>query len=535
MSRRARKQLISGVLGNASIPAWVLRGPTGSAALVDADEANGRFWFNGASYPSLASFLTAIGGTSSGIQRTIGPYVDPSNSELLSNGDLSGGTTGWTGVNSGLVSVSGGELVLDGNGGTNPSASTSWTSVTGRAYQATATYRRGTSASGSNVVGSPSSGLSPAASAMTSNNTTSNVTNTMVQAGESSTSYLALRIPAAGATGTVIGDNFSVKECVPFRGFVAGASSGRIDFVTPSAASGNKVLFELATSGERSRVRLVWDASSHLRLIVTNAASDVANIDMGVVNASTSGTVEYTAATSRFAARLTGTASLTDTAGQMPGLALLYVARSPTGGETYDGTISRWTVFASERLPADMIYLEGDSYPAGSGGVSLTASLITASSRGAFTTATGGSDIATELTRVQTNVALTGAIFVLWDGDANTGSDFTSYMASLTSLVSTLKTSKYMIIPPCRRNNKSAGDNAVTLQIQQAIAAAYPANYYDAQAYLATLANGTTDNADVAAGYIPTSLLQGDLTHLLATPMNSLASDLWTVMSGKGW
>ncbi|UPJ30296.1 hypothetical protein [Bradyrhizobium sp. CW1] len=53
---------------------------------------------------------------------------------------------------------------------------------------------------------------------------------------------------------------------------------------------------------------------------------------------------------------------------------------------------------------------------------------------------------------------------------------------------------------------------------------------------MATLANGTTDNADVAAGYIPTSLLQGDLVHLQGTPMNSLAANLHsTKIQANGW
>ncbi|WP_247777333.1 hypothetical protein [Bradyrhizobium sp. CW1] len=210
----------------------------------------------------------------------------------------------------------------------------------------------------------------------------------------------------------------------------------------------------------------MWDATKHLHLIVTYGGSTAADLDLGLVDVLTPYTIDWTAATNRFAARLNTGASLVDSVGQMPGVGALDIARSPTSGETFDGTISRWTLFATERLPPDVFFLEGDSYPAGVSGVSITGSLAAASGRGAFTTAVGGSDLQTEVARVLTHLDLTGAVYIHWDGDANNWIDVATTMSYYAQLVASLKTSKFIIIPPCRRNNKTAGDNAGTLQIQ---------------------------------------------------------------------
>jgi hypothetical protein len=46
--------------GATTVGSWVLRDETGAQAIVDADFANNRYWFNGASYNTYADFATAI-------------------------------------------------------------------------------------------------------------------------------------------------------------------------------------------------------------------------------------------------------------------------------------------------------------------------------------------------------------------------------------------------------------------------------------------------------------------------------------------
>lgn len=322
--------------------------------------------------------MAASGGSQSGITNSwTSGYIAPANVELLANPtpvDL----TGWSNINSGLSSVVANELVLDGNGGTNPSVEQSFASTLSLAYKFSATYRRGTSANAATVLAGVATNLSNGLG-LPNNNTTSDVTNSGIFGGEGATSYIGLRIPAAGATGTVIGRNFSAKQCLPFNGFNPFQCSGVISGTTPSGTGSNAVLWQFGASAERNRLRIVYDTTSHLRFIATYAGGVAADIDLGAVATSTSFTVQFTAATNRFAAQLNSNTSISDSVGQCPPMGYGFIGRSFTG-ETWTGTISRVTVFNTERLPSDMILLNGDSYPAGAGGVSLTASLATASS-----------------------------------------------------------------------------------------------------------------------------------------------------------
>lgn len=82
---------------------------------------------------------------------------------------------------------------------------------------------------------------------------------------------------------------------------------------------------------------------------------------------------------------------------------------------------------------------------------------------------------------------------------------------------------------------KSGADNANVALVQSALAGLYPGHIVDAQAILAAHATAPGDNADVAGGDIPTSLLQADLTHPTSAAMGYVATVLATEIGARGW
>ena len=93
-------------------------------ALLDADYANGRFRWDGQAFDDEADFNAAIGGSSSGAQRVIGPYVDPAAPELIVNGDFAAGLTGWSNVLNGTstAAIAAGALKLTSDAATGNGA-----------------------------------------------------------------------------------------------------------------------------------------------------------------------------------------------------------------------------------------------------------------------------------------------------------------------------------------------------------------------------------------------------------------------------
>jgi hypothetical protein len=526
--------LIKGV----GAPAWVGRDNLGVPALMTLDGAGNRGWHNGVAYSTEAAFLAGIGGSKSGEGRTIGPYVAPDAVELVSNGDFSAGLGGWAALGAALASVVNGELVLDGNGVTNASvASPAMAVVVGKAYQYKAMYRRGTAANAALVLASPSAGLSPSV-ILGNNNTTANVTNTGGFAAEGSAHYVALRIPATTPTGTVIADNISVKEASPMVGWVPGKAALVVDFVAPASVPALTVLATMedgAGSASRNKIRLYLDTDGHLKIGVTTGGALRSTTDLGAVTLGAAGRVHFTSANNRvFAALGTALPSLI-TGFSTEGVYALYLGRS-FSGETWTGTLSKAVLHAKELAPDRAIVANGDSYVAGVSGASVVGGIIAAGRAACVGIGAGGSALAAQLGFLRANPGLANAVYLHWDGDANGYGTTAADLALYAQMLALLGHQRFIIIPPCVRAN-SADKAAPTVALAAALKAAYPANTYDAQAFLATLSDGSGgDLAAVAAGQIPPSCLQADATHLTVTAMNAaMANVRTTVLDANGW
>lgn len=354
------------------------------SAVLDYDPANGRFRWNDVSYSDEAALLAAIGGTKVSGAISIGPYAIPDAPEKVSNGDFSDGTIGWAGFSAGTIEVLAGVLRLTGNGGNIPGFSQALSLIKGRAYQFLAKQRKlGTGG------GFPTAAVTvaPAQSLGGTNQThiPSGDVATFVSvqstfSASADTIYVGGRQVANPSNGSSEYDEFSVKEVLPFEGFVQGGFAALISGVMPAAASGDKVIFETSCAGldnttphERNRVRLEWNSTANLRLVVTSHSTQVAILDLGVVPALSEFEVLISAATNSFWAALIGGPRLGDTGGDLPGFAKLFLKRQGAPGSTFDGTLKRVTVIPRALSEAEFYERVSDHTSAAMWGDSLTA------------------------------------------------------------------------------------------------------------------------------------------------------------------
>lgn len=325
-------------------PSWVLRSSTGSLAKFQRDAANGRYWFNGRSYASEAAFLTAVGGVTSSNARVFGPYLDPTNTNLLTNGDFSDGTTGWAGFGTGVsIANASGEMQLTSGGSLNGFAQSLAGTLT-KAYQLTGTGRQGTSTNTFFLGYSLSSSLTGGFSA-TGYTTTSNVTRTALCASSADTMYFGIRNSSGSGAGTAFFDNFSLVQVWPFNGWAPGAISVLVEATTPTGAGVDQVIWQGDVQNERDRIRLVrLTADNHIHLIVTANNLAQADLDLGAVADNTFFSIAFSAATNLFSASLNGGAPVIDSSGVCPGLGIMQIGKSFTGN-AWTGTDPLVAVF----------------------------------------------------------------------------------------------------------------------------------------------------------------------------------------------
>lgn len=360
-------------------------------AWLDADFARGRFRFAGRSLASEAQFRTAVGGTvpASG-QLVIGPHVAEAAPELLSDGNfVSGSATDWSGFGS-TVAVVSGALRVTGGGG---SASGAYRSIVGRVHSAGRAYRlvgdvwRETS---SNVtLGFGAGGEGTANYAQTANLTVTTPSQAVLYCGgfNVSTASIALRNLTNPSTGHYWADNLSLREALPCAGFRAGALCGVLEATTPASGGAGGVVFQADDNAEfngnwfeRNFVRLIWDASQHLRFIVSFGGSgsqvEQVNLDLGVVAPGSAFTVGFSARDGEYRAALMGQPVQQALSGTFPGLAALRLGRGRSSvSGLWTGSIARLRLF-SEPMGEEQfaglvagagVVAWGDSLTAGAG------------------------------------------------------------------------------------------------------------------------------------------------------------------------
>lgn len=507
-------------------------------SLIDADFAHNLYRYNGQDYADETAWLTAIGGTKSGITRSIGPYVF--GAELLSDPGFGSGVDSWADAPAyaanGDVSVVSGALRLLYTGAATTYRARRAVSVTAdHAYKFDLLGVSHVALTSASINGSTNTDLSGSAQIFFTLGSLPQA-KSLVMGPQTSTLYVGVACTGTAAGTTRIDvDDASVKEVYPYAGYVVGSVAARIKFTTPASVAVAEVLAQWGDDSERQRVRLQLGTDLHLHLIITRNNSQLDDVDLGACSASTAHVAEITFAPGRVVARLLGNVSKNSVSTTIPGIGKLWIARSFTG-ETFNGTVERVTIWAVERLPDDGLWVEGDSYAAGAGGVSMTVT-AKADGRGALTTAVAGTTLADQLVRVDAKPGLKqSGVFIHWDGSTAGNVDVATAMASYRAMVAGLGHSRFVIVAPVRLAIASGATNQLASDVTAALLAEWPDNVVDAQTILASHATSPGDDANVAGNTVPDSLLQGDDTHLTSTGMGYV----WTegvkpILTANGW
>ncbi|KQT46883.1 hypothetical protein ASG47_09700 [Devosia sp. Leaf420] len=362
-----------------------------SGPWLDADFVVGQYGFAGRSFSDPAQFRLAAGGTVAPTGHLfLGPNVAPDAQELLADGNFSAGTaTDWTGVG-GSVAIASGALRVTGAGGSGSGAFRTIAGLinsSGRAYRLTGSVWRGTASSVTLGFGAGGGGTANYAQ-------TANLTNTVPEAAalycggfSVGTASIAVRHQVNPATGTYFADDLSLKEALPYAGFRPGNLCGIIGATTPASGGTGGIVLQADDNAEfnanwfeRNFIRIIWDASLHLRLIVsfggTGSQVEQANIDLGAVPAGSSFAVAFSARDGEYRAAFIGQPAQKALAGTFPGLAAIRLGRgrsAVTG--LWTGSISRIRLYPyalnEEAFAAfssgEGIAAWGDSLTAGAG------------------------------------------------------------------------------------------------------------------------------------------------------------------------
>lgn len=365
---------------------------TGDAWL-DADFARGRFRFAGRALANEIQFRQAVGGVvpASG-QLVIGPHVAETAPELLSDGTFAAGSTSdWSVVGSSLVVVSG-ALRVTGSGGNGSGGYRTIASLVqsaGRAYCLSGDIWRETA---TNVtLGFGAGGGGTANYAQTANLTNTAPVQVALYCGgfNAATASIALRNLTNPSSGTYWADNLSIREATPCAGFQSGALCGLIEATTPASGGAGSVVFQADDNAEfngnwfeRNFIRLIWDASQHLRFIVSFGGSgaqvEQVNLDLGVVPAGTAFAAGFSAREGEYRAALLGQPVRQSLSGTFPGLAALRLGRGRSSvSGLWTGSVERLRLFSNamgeEQFAALVagagIVAWGDSLTAGAGAI----------------------------------------------------------------------------------------------------------------------------------------------------------------------
>lgn len=440
-----------------------------SDALVDADYLTGRYRYNGTIYPDEASFNTAIGATKSGITRTRAPKVV--GSELVVNGGFATDISGWSQTGSGDITISqvaGAMQMVRGAGGIN-----------GRPLQALST---GGASRALRFQATPSG--NPVALAAANNGGSTVVPATSLGSSGQQTAYgssgnasptgqVNINFWPSNTSQTASIDAVSVVEVAPLADHSRDAISRIIDFITPAAASGNKVLWQADCNNELDRVRLVWDGTKHFHLITTVNGTQQSDLDLGLVDVATSGRICLSVAANSVRASLNGTGILIDSSAAHPGLAFDRTGRSFTG-ETWDGSINRDVTFNRVLTDVEMVGAQyglqvyGDSTAAGDQDDGGTATqkwfyLLRTSydpDRPVNNSGTSGETSAQLFARVQADTTHRGWTTIFMD---RPNSDAEDWITNIKASVALLTTDRWFVMPPAVSIGAALPDGSATL------------------------------------------------------------------------
>ncbi|MBX5010908.1 hypothetical protein HJB67_13180 [Rhizobium lentis] len=526
-------------------------GPWNDPNALEIDWINGRYAKNGTVYADQASLLTALAGgdalataSVTSLRWTVGNFVSAGITEELLDGTFDTGT-GWTpGQSSGgpatleIAPPTSGHIV--GNGAVNPRIDQKINPIKGKAYRLTGTVGRGTSGFGTQLgVGMTAGFGTPISqSALTPSTNTYTINFSSAGSADAPDVYIGVK-----TTGTVTGtnyataDGFTCKECWPFDGFQQGFVSGRIRFRSMATGTGTFYLLSFddnalngSTAVERNYIRIA-EVNGVMQLIINRevtagATSNLLTMSLGAVSPSTDHYIDFGVAPGFVAASMDGGAPQNSLITNIPGIShmRLHYGRA-TGANLWDNantwlTLYNTLVYPAGANPASFVNF-GDSYGRVGGYIKNATGLIMRDK------SAGGIDLQEIYNRVLASSTLYGLPTVLWDGKPNGSPSATQdYLDMIEAIGNLVGWDNIVISGPVKTiigSGENAGIDARRAGIQ-ALCSAHGGYYVDAQAILAAHGNGSAgDNAAIAAGVCPPSLLEPDEVHVNA------AGNAWVV------
>lgn len=461
-----------------------------------ADFLGADYRFNGMRLGDQAAWRTESGGVGTGWSTTFGPVI--TSGELLSNGGFVADIAGWSAAGGfpATLSWQTGRLRNTYAGGGQTRFHTTVATTAGRAYRLRGLLTA--SSSGSVQVGaSPAGGgVYGVSIADFPKPVVSEVTFAV-----DASSWMVGALSNPTGAGFDEWDDFSVREVRPFAQWSPAGFSVLVRAVTPAAA-GAQVLFQADAGGsERDRVRLVWSADEHLRLIVTRNNTEQASLDLGAVATSSPFEVRCSVATDEITGSLNGAPAKLDAAAALPGIGVVRLGRSFTG-EAWTGEVRAFALWFGARPlaiePTQAFAVHGDSTAKGDGATTTWFATLAAGYspvRAIHNDAASGQSVFTLRDRMLADPRRRDWPAIIYDR-RNSGETAADYLAALEAAVTTLS-GRFLILPQVARSD--GGDDAGTLAVLEAInigiRTRWPDNTFDATAeaaLLSTLASGST-------------------------------------------
>lgn len=547
----------------AGVPSWVPVDDLGTPFLFALDTANSRGYHKGTVYPDETSFLSATGGSKSGIVRTFGPFQPADAVNILTDGD--GSTTGWNLNGTATAATVSGELEVTWGGGSTPNVSHSITGALNKAFKFSAFGRRDTAPNSPGLFASHlqtmSTGVFGATWAAAETGRKD-----MLFSGNIATMYVGYRHSGGVATGKSEFDDATVIEQRPFDGWLPGAGTILVEGNLPASAATKKVLAQIDSDNERDRVTVYLDTDGLMK-VEHNNANNTYRTTLGsqpgfggfasvAVSMASQGLDDFRLCINGAAVQSNGS-NLT-----IPGAAKLRLGQASGGLFTWDGTVSLVAVaprfigpasgaYAAEYLQRlttrnrnDVRYGEGDSYFAGANGVSLQADLRSGTTIPLISSAVGGSTLQQIYDRLTARPWIKGKPLVIWDGSANSYGTVAATLAIVDQIIAWHgDASKIVMVPSVAVGPSSDGVvSSYTLDmeaIRDGIIARglWPSGAgNDPTTQINTLSTGTAqDLKDISARVVlQSALYSGDAVHLSQAAMSKVSPLVQAVQTARG-
>ncbi len=217
---------------------------------------------------------------------------------------------------------------------------------------------------------------------------------------------------------------------------------------------------------------------------------------------------------------------------------LLLGASRSSSANALKGYLKRVTVYQADLNNSELdalvgdfpLWTDGDSYNANAVGLANTLRSLTGLLL--INTAISGSTLQQTADRVEADVGYHASTLIVWDGSANGYNTVSEYVDQYDRIIAALGHDRYLILPPV---TPSGGDPFISNQIWALMQERLDeTRLLDPMPALLSLAISPGDDADVAAGCVPASLML-DTVHLTQAALTAVGNAVVDDLQSRGW